>query len=77
MNFSDDYDGSLPDLCIDSDLTINFTAEDLCDTINFDAVFSITTPADLTFSEPVDLILDACNITDQTDLETQLSLIHI
>ncbi|WP_235298837.1 HYR-like domain-containing protein [Portibacter marinus] len=73
VTFTDDYDGTLPELCMDNDLTINFTVEDLCDTITFDAVFSITAPADLTFTQPTDLIVDACTVTDQADLENQFN----
>ena len=66
-----DWDSiTYPDQCGDT-VTVEWTLHDQCANPNTcQATFRLPAPSDVTYNEPSDADLDACNFADQTDLDT-------
>ncbi|WP_396600968.1 gliding motility-associated C-terminal domain-containing protein [Algibacter sp. R77976] len=67
---SNDYTNQSIDLCTGGSITINWTIDDICETINRSATYTVTAPVAITYTAPANASSDACDYTDQNALDT-------
>src|SRR5690606_41163876 len=62
---------SIPKLCDGGSATVTWTITDLCGTINdITADLNLAAPAQLTYNDPADTNLEACDFEDQNTVDT-------
>src|SRR5690606_32883604 len=62
---------SIPQLCDGGSATVTWTITDLCGTINdITADFNLAAPAQVTYNDPADTNLEACDFEDQNAVDT-------
>ncbi len=59
---------TVPDLCAGGTATVTWTITDLCESPSFNAAFIVTPPEPVTFTEPQDITVNACDFADQAAL---------
>ena len=66
---TNDWDGLYLGLCEGGDIIVEWTIEDLCETLTTSAEFSVDAPVAIAFTPPVGADLDACDFADQAALD--------
>jgi hypothetical protein len=64
---------TIPSLCSGGTVTVTWTVDDLCENPTFEASFTLTPPPAVTFTQPGNLTVDACDFADQTAVNQAIS----
>ncbi|MEC3908670.1 gliding motility-associated C-terminal domain-containing protein, partial [Tamlana sp. 2201CG12-4] len=67
---SHDFTNQSIDLCAGGSLTITWTIDDICETINESATYTLTAPAAITYNNPADEDVESCDFVDQDAVDT-------
>ena len=67
---TNDFTNQSLDLCTGGSITINWTIDDICETINKSALYTVTAPTAITYTNPADDTSDACDYTTQSEVDT-------
>jgi large repetitive protein len=60
---------TIPKLCTGGSTIVTWIIQDLCDTITISAQFTLTAPQAITYNDPIDESIDACDLVDQSELD--------
>ncbi|MCF7559960.1 gliding motility-associated C-terminal domain-containing protein, partial [Sabulilitoribacter multivorans] len=67
---SHDYNNETIDICTGGAIVVNWTIEDICETINRSATYTLVAPTAITYTAPVNDSSDACDYADQSEVDT-------